>query len=719
MDWTGLDWTDRIREVICYAHNLYSASLTKRLLNSYHNLSSGNPVDMAGSRCTSSTSDNDRRLLSKLSKLLCRRQYQRLHQPRLLHGPLAKQNIHKQPSNQDLLANRAGSQPELHPSLTNVTGVLSDNTRHDDEASAVPVNASFSNDEAPDEQVYHITLGNFDLETRLNQTLAKVQNDFVEAEDTELKSDTSSFATTLSSMGSSVSTSGGQGLERPILKRNGRNSHNVYTTEDQSNFSMPLDLYPERQSCLSTKVQSTRVPTPISLQGLNSWLAGDINVEALGQRPYSPGTSIGTSMLLNDFESNSPIEPTALEDFRDVRSNLRKVSRNIEVGPSFIKSETNPQATSTLTRIGATKEVKASMDFPKSFSAQAVRTQEIRRHASDPKSGRGSNLFTPTCSGTAIGTQNSASITIGPRKMSTVFCDPSLKSPVSLEGDKKVALPSQFQKREQPLQFPARKVGDNGELTVVTSQRNRAVVMPPVKDEPQVTPIGPLMVEKTMLNNMKGSSCLTEKRQAPQQQILFPTEINRCNGNSHVAPVWTSEFKQTVLVIPRRQEDARQNWPRAIDKKKNVLAKYYDMKKIGLSIDAIRNAMVRDGIDPSLLDNDPGATNKKPIATKAVGPKDGYRGTNFHWGAHDGISLSTGCTEIKRDPDCSLSRIVGDEFRNPFRSEVGKASFPSIHKVTDHGSVKVINPKRANNGGVFLARVKLSFDEIAQAVDTL
>jgi hypothetical protein len=595
--------------------------------------------------------------------------------------------------------------------------MLTDNTRNDDEAPAVPVRASFAFD---NDEIYQSIPGLRDLEIRLNETLAKVKNDLVDAEDTE-PSDTSSL-TTLSSLGSTGSTRGD-----PPLEMGGMNSKVVCTTENQTDFTMFPDFHPEKQSHWTTKVESTHVATPIRRQDLNPWPVREINEEALlGQLLSSPGTSI----LSNGFGSNSPIKPTVVEDFRAVRAKLRKVVRKIQFGPSSMMSETTiPQvckATSNVTRNGATKEeAKASKDFPLFFSSQAVRTQEIRRHAPDPKAGLGGAVLPPAYSRTVIGTQNSAFKPIGPRKISTGFGGSYLQSPITLVGDKKGELPTQCQKREQPLQFSTKKDGDNGEnyaLTVVTSQTNRAVVMPPVKDEPQVAPIAPLMEENPMLvkcHNMKGSSLLNEKRQALQQQIMFPTKIYRGNGDSDVPPVLTSEVKRAVVAFPIPQEDAQQNSPRAIYEKKNVLAKYHNMKKIGIPSGAIQNAMLRDGVDPSLFYSEPGATKRKPIETKTSVPKDNYRRTRVHWEAHDGFSSSTVWAMIKRDPDVSSIRIDDDEFRNLFRSELGTASLPTTHKVTDHGAVKIINPKRANNGGIILARVKLSYDEIAQAIDTL
>jgi hypothetical protein len=39
--------------------------------------------------------------------------------------------------------------------------------------------------------------------------------------------------------------------------------------------------------------------------------------------------------------------------------------------------------------------------------------------------------------------------------------------------------------------------------------------------------------------------------------------------------------------------------------------------------------------------------------------------------------------------------------------------------LTNDGAVKVIDPKRANNGGIILARLRISYSDIAKGIDEM
>ena len=492
-----------------------------------HSSSSGYPIGTTGSLRPKSRPGNNHRMFPKLSKLLGRRQNQGLLQQQEL--PATKQNIYKQHGNHALLAS------ELQPSLTNSTDILTDKRCHDDEAAPVAARASFSVD---NEEIYRSTPALLDLETSLNETLANIKNFLVDFDHTE-PSDTSSL-TTLSSLGSCCGP--------PIHEMGGWNGNIVCTTENECDVTIFPDFSPPKQSYCTTEVESTRVPTPISRPDSNPWPVREINEEALGQLSSSWGRS-EPAIFFKGFDSNSPIKPIVVEDFRDVRANLRKVEKTNEFGPSSMKAETTLNVyntTSTVTIKGATKEqIKAINDFPQSFSSQTVQTQELLRHSIDPKAGLNA-MLPPGRGGIAIGTQNSAFAPIGSLKTSSSFGGPCLQSPITLVGDKKGDLPTPCQKRKQPRPFPTRKYGES---------------------------------------------------------------------DGDVPPVTTSEVKRSVVAFPHPQEEnVHQRRIYEEEKKmKSMLARYHDMKKIGIPIVAIHKAMLRDGVDPSLFDSAPGATNKKPI----------------------------------------------------------------------------------------------------------
>ena len=68
---------------------------------------------------------------------------------------------------------------------------------------------------------------------------------------------------------------------------------------------------------------------------------------------------------------------------------------------------------------------------------------------------------------------------------------------------------------------------------------------------------------------------------------------------------------------------------------------------------------------------------------------------------------------------CPPDKIVIDEeeFRSLFQSKMTVTSkllnFPDL---ASDRAVKVIDPKRANNGGIILARLRMSYDNIAKGV---
>jgi hypothetical protein len=157
-------------------------------------------------------------------------------------------------------------------------------------------------------------------------------------------------------------------------------------------------------------------------------------------------------------------------------------------------------------------------------------------------------------------------------------------------------------------------------------------------------------------------------------------------------------------------------------------AKYFKMLKMGLPMGAVKNAMIRDGEDPDVMDGDHNAPAKSKIQnTLASAPKekDKFRRARVHWDSKGKVSSRSVWAIVKQDLEVDSIEIDDKEFESLFQAEIG-----SIGK-TDHGSrgkessskksdaVKVIDPKRANNGGIVLARLKMSYDELATAVDSM
>ena len=147
--------------------------------------------------------------------------------------------------------------------------------------------------------------------------------------------------------------------------------------------------------------------------------------------------------------------------------------------------------------------------------------------------------------------------------------------------------------------------------------------------------------------------------------------------------------------------------------------KYFKMLKMGLPMGAVKNAMERDGVDSSIMDGDhsapPGGAKQ---AKSAKVPKDKFRRTRVHWETHNTIRSNTIWAMVSRDPDVSELDVDEEEFCNLFQAESKPSARQSPSKTTEKDAVKVIDKKRANNGGITLARIKLSYEDIARAVDS-
>jgi hypothetical protein len=64
--------------------------------------------------------------------------------------------------------------------------------------------------------------------------------------------------------------------------------------------------------------------------------------------------------------------------------------------------------------------------------------------------------------------------------------------------------------------------------------------------------------------------------------------------------------------------------------------------------------------------------------------------------------------------------IDDNEFKSLFQSNCPPvARVPRGPDVSTERAVKVIDPKRANNGGIILARLRMSYDDIAHGIDKM
>ena len=152
-------------------------------------------------------------------------------------------------------------------------------------------------------------------------------------------------------------------------------------------------------------------------------------------------------------------------------------------------------------------------------------------------------------------------------------------------------------------------------------------------------------------------------------------------------------------------------------------AKYVKMLKMGLPMGAVKNAMERDGLDPCVIDGDlsaPAGGETAKQGPRKAPPKDKYRRTRVHWETHNTVRSNTVWAMVNRDPDVAELTVDEEEFATLFEAESKPAAQQSSAPTgaTEKGAVKVIDKKRANNGGITLARIKLTYQEIATAVDS-
>ena len=153
---------------------------------------------------------------------------------------------------------------------------------------------------------------------------------------------------------------------------------------------------------------------------------------------------------------------------------------------------------------------------------------------------------------------------------------------------------------------------------------------------------------------------------------------------------------------------------------------------MGLPTEAVKNALQRDGKDPSIIDLNPeksltsqkgdlGEGKSEPMGgiREDNPPTDKFRRTRVHWETHDIVRSNTMWAMVNRDPDVARLNVDEEEFTSLFQAESKptQQSAPSPG-ATEQGAVKVIDKKRANNGGITLARIKLSYKEVAAAVDS-
>jgi hypothetical protein len=158
--------------------------------------------------------------------------------------------------------------------------------------------------------------------------------------------------------------------------------------------------------------------------------------------------------------------------------------------------------------------------------------------------------------------------------------------------------------------------------------------------------------------------------------------------------------------------------------------RYFRMLAMGLPMGAVKNAMERDGLDPAIMDGDhnlpagAGLSDNQDGEVEEDRPKDTHRRTRLHWETLRQVRASSLWAKIDNDPELEDIHIDEEEFAQLFQAELtpnqptNKSLVGSSAK-RKGAAVRVIESKRANNGGIILARLKLTHDEMADAVDRI
>eukprot|EP00977_Amphora_coffeiformis_P000258 scaffold77_cov162-Amphora_coffeaeformis.AAC.7 len=153
--------------------------------------------------------------------------------------------------------------------------------------------------------------------------------------------------------------------------------------------------------------------------------------------------------------------------------------------------------------------------------------------------------------------------------------------------------------------------------------------------------------------------------------------------------------------------------------------KYFKMLRVGMPMEAVKHAMIRDGLDCSVMDQDHNLPvskmTKKDDDDDEPKEKDSRRRARLHWKTLRKVTSNSLWAKIDQEVDMEQIEIDEQEFQELFQAEHDeiKPATTSVMTPAKGVTVRVIDPKRANNGGIILARLKMSHDDMADAVDRI
>jgi heat shock protein HspQ len=163
-------------------------------------------------------------------------------------------------------------------------------------------------------------------------------------------------------------------------------------------------------------------------------------------------------------------------------------------------------------------------------------------------------------------------------------------------------------------------------------------------------------------------------------------------------------------------------------------AKYFKMVSMGLPPGAVRNALQRDGKDPSIMDLDPTKSvafqmqnrGGRPSAT-AKKPKKRVRRKKIYWKPLDPNQIKKDSLWTMVQGTVTMDNLTFDpkEFEDLFTESADPAEQQKKKAAAESASAKkkkvvdIISGKRSMNGGIILARLKVEYAQIARVVDSM
>lgn len=161
-------------------------------------------------------------------------------------------------------------------------------------------------------------------------------------------------------------------------------------------------------------------------------------------------------------------------------------------------------------------------------------------------------------------------------------------------------------------------------------------------------------------------------------------------------------------------------------------SKYFKMIQMGLPMGAVKNAVDRDGKDPSVLDLDPfksmASQTKLEVKGRSQQPlkkKKRVRRKKIYWNPLNSgqIKANSLWSHVKGRLQMSQLKYDEKEFADLFTESADPTDTTKKIQMRDSSkakkSVQVIDGKRSMNGGIILARLKVNYKKIAEMVDSM